>query len=146
MPDFVERVSREIGAARASVPGPGGSFSLVEHVWHLADLEREGFGERIERLQREERPFLPDFEGDRIARERDYRSRSLDEGLAAFRSARARNLETLRGVAEPAWERSGVQEHVGPVGLREIPSRMAEHDASHREQIRALAEHLGGET
>ena len=144
MPDFLERMSREIGVAKASVPGPGGSFSLVEHVWHLADLEREGFGERIERLQREERPFLPDFEGDRIARERDYPSRSLDEGLAAFRTARARNLEALRGVADEAWDRSGVQEHVGPVALRDIPARVAEHDASHREEIRALVEHLRG--
>jgi hypothetical protein len=28
----------------------GDAFSPVEQVWHLADLEREGFGVRIERL------------------------------------------------------------------------------------------------
>ena len=33
----------------------GDVFSPVEQVWHLADLEREGFGVRIERLLNE--PF-----------------------------------------------------------------------------------------
>ena len=30
-----------------AIPGPGGSFSPVEHCRHLADLEREGFAVRI---------------------------------------------------------------------------------------------------
>jgi hypothetical protein len=142
MPDFLERASSELGVDKGSAPGPGGSFSLVEQVWHLADLEREGFGERIERLQREERPHLPDFDGARIARERNYRSLGLGDGLAVFRAARTRNLEALRRLPEEAWDRSGTQENVGPIALRDIPARMADHDASHREEIRALLESL----
>jgi len=140
MPDFLERAARDLGPASVGVPGPGGSFSLLEQAWHLADLEREGFGERIDRLEREERPFLPDFDGDRIARERDYRSRRLDLGLAAFRAARARNLSRLRRLAGAAWDRGGMQEGVGDVTLADIPVRMAEHDASHRQEIMVLLE------
>ena len=56
----------------AGVPGSlvrvrSGPFALVEQVWHLADLEREGFGERIRRLIAEEDPFLPDFDGAHLA-------------------------------------------------------------------------------
>ena len=143
MPDFLELAGLELGADRAATPGPGGTFSLVEQAWHLADLEREGFGQRIDRLQQEERPHLPDFDGARIARERSYKSRALAEGLAAFRAARTRNLEALRHLPEDAWDCSGTQENVGPITLRDIPARMAEHDAGHREEIRALLESLG---
>ena len=41
-------------------------------------------------------------------------------------------------VAEDEWDCGGVQEAVGPVTLRDIPSMMVEHDASHREEIQAL--------
>jgi hypothetical protein len=140
MPDYLERAARDIGPAAATAPGPDGGFSLLEQAWHLADLEREGFGARIDRLEREERPFLPDFDGARVARERDYPSRRLDEGLAAFRAARARNLDRLRTLPEPSWRRSGVQEGVGDVTLADIPVRMAEHDASHRQEIEVLRE------
>jgi len=143
MPDFLESAARRLGEVAVATPGPHGSFSLLEQAWHLADLEREGFGERIARLEREERPFLRDFDGARIARERDYRSRRLDEGLAAFRAARAGNLERLRSLPEPMWPRAGVQEGVGDVTLAEIPARMAEHDASHREEIMVLLERAG---
>jgi hypothetical protein len=41
------------------------------------------------------------------------------------------------------WPRAGVQEGVGDVTLAEIPARMAEHDASHREEIMVLLERAG---
>src|SRR5437762_561384 len=70
-------------AWRASRAGDGG-FCLVEHAWHLADLEREGYGVRLLRLLNDDDPVLPNFDGDRIARERDYKSKTLAEGIAAF--------------------------------------------------------------
>ncbi len=73
-----------------------------------------------------------------MARERSYRTRSLPEGIAAFAAARAANVALLRAVAPELWERSGRQEGVGPVALREIPRMMLEHDAGHREEIAAL--------
>ena len=115
-----------------------GGFSLVEQAWHLADLEREGYGERIRRLLAEEDPALPDFEGDRVARERAYRTKSLPEGVAAFAAARAANLALLRNVTAADWERSGRQEGVDRVALRDLPRMMGEHDAGHREEIAAL--------
>jgi hypothetical protein len=129
----------------ASFPGesaarrpPDGSFSFVEHVWHLADLEREGFGVRIRRLLTEDEPMLPDFDGARIAGERDYRSRSLVEGLAAFALARHENLVALDALTDAQRSRGGTQEGAGRVTLRDIPMRMREHDASHRKEIEEL--------
>jgi DinB superfamily len=138
MPAFVERAARLLGESGTRAPGPEGSFSLVEHVWHLADLEMEGFGERIRRLRAERDPVLPDFEGDRIARERHYSARDLREGMDRFRAAREANLRALSEVTTDEWARGGTQEGYGALSLRDLPLLMVQHDRSHRDEIRAL--------
>lgn len=132
---FLEERLSGLTPEEAATPGPDDSFSPVEHCWHLADLEREGFGTRIERLLSEQGALLPDFDGARIARERQYRTRSLAEGLAAFRLERRKNLDRLRAVPEAGWSRAGTQEGVGPVMLCDVPAMMREHDDAHRAEI-----------
>lgn len=118
-------------------PGTG-AFSLVEHVWHLADLEREGYGVRIRRILSEDVPSLSDFEGERIARERCYRNRDLAEGLAAFAAARERNVAKLRSVRSSDWKRRAAQDGIGAVTLEDLPRMMAIHDRAHTAEIAAL--------
>jgi hypothetical protein len=112
-------------------------FSPVEQVWHLADLEREGFGVRIERLLNEDDALLPDFDGAKVAQRRDYRGKSLREGMRAFARARQDNIEALARVTPSEWTRRGEQQGVGPISLCDIPTMMAEHDAAHRAEINA---------
>ena len=127
----------DLSREQALIPGPEGTFSPVEQVWHLADLEREGFGARISRLLAEPNPHLPDFDGTAIAQARDYRSRSIAEGLAAFARARKENLASLQTIAAAQWTRAGLLEGVGPVSLCDMPSFMSQHDAAHRAEIEA---------
>jgi hypothetical protein len=138
MPHELESAAGKMTAEAARTPPADGGFSLVEQAWHLADLEREGYGARIRRLLAEEDPALPDFDGARVAAERNYRARSLAEGIASFRAARSANLALLRSVPPTAWGRAGRQEGVGRVTLRDIPRMMREHDDSHRAEIAAL--------
>lgn len=137
MADFVAARFASLSPDEASRPGPDESLSPVEQCWHLAELETEGFGARIRLLLDAEDPFLPDFDGARLARERNYRARSLGAGLAAFRAGRQANLGRLRSVAPDQWTRTGTQEGVGRVALCDLPSMMAEHDAAHRAEIEA---------
>jgi len=47
MPDFLIVTFSGLTPEQASIPGPPagkGAFSPVEHCWHLADLERFGYG------------------------------------------------------------------------------------------------------
>jgi len=120
-----------------SAPAAGG-FCLLEHAWHMADLEREGFGVRLRRLLQETEPFLPDFDGDRAARERQYRARGLQVGIEAFAAARAANLALLRSLAPDAWTRAGTQEGVGHLTLADLPRMMLQHDRAHAAEIAAL--------
>src|SRR5580700_958822 len=77
MPQYLEHELLALQPELIRQPAPDGSFSPVEQVWHLADLEREGFGSRIDRLLSEAEPQLPDFDGAAIAAARRYRSLSL---------------------------------------------------------------------
>jgi hypothetical protein len=137
MPAFLAQRFGSLPARQTTRPGPDGTFSPVEQCWHLADLERDGFGVRIRRLLGEEDPYLPDFDGTRVAKEREYVKRSLADGIAAFRDARAANLATLRALPAAEWSRTGTQEGVGRVALCDLPHMMAEHDAAHRAEIAA---------
>jgi hypothetical protein len=134
MPTFLDAAFGGLSAADAKVEGADG-FSPVEQCWHLADLERDGYAVRIRRLLSEAEPALPDFDGERVAQERNYKSLSLADGLESFRRTRAENLAALRALTESEWERRGTQEGVGRVGLCDIPLMMAEHDAAHRAEI-----------
>jgi hypothetical protein len=134
MPTFLDDVFGGLSTLDALTGGADG-FSPVEQCWHLADLEREGYAVRIRRLLHEVEPALPDFDGARVAQERNYTSLSLADGLQAFRRARAENLAALCRLTASEWERRGTQEGVGPVGLCDIPLMMAEHDAAHRLEI-----------
>ncbi len=142
MPEELERAFGGLAADASTRPGPDGAFSPVEHCWHLADLEREGYALRIRRLLDKHEPQLQDFDGARIAAARNYRQLSLEQGLAAFRAARRDNLRVLHSLAPTQWSRGGTQEGVGRITLADIPRMMAEHDASHRTEIDAWLRHI----
>jgi len=135
MAGYLEERCAGLSPDQAASAAAGGGFSLVEQCWHLADLEREGFGERIRRLLQETEPALEDFDGARYAAERKYTSRSLAGGIEAFRQARQENIAILRSIQGDDWQRRGTQEGVGRVALCDMPVMMAEHDASHRGEI-----------
>jgi hypothetical protein len=137
MPEFLVEQFLTLPREVASRAEPDGAFSPVEHCWHLADLEHEGYRARIERLLVEEEPVLPDFDGERIAQERQYRTKSLRDAIVAFRSARQANLSAFSKLGETDWFRAGRQEGVGRVALCDLPAMMAEHDRIHREEIEA---------
>jgi hypothetical protein len=138
-PAIVARVAAQVPVALARVRS--GPFALVEHVWHMADLERE-FAERIRRLLGEEDPFLPDFDGERVAKERQYLTLDLAAGLTAFASAREETLRRLDGIASEAGARRGRQEGVGTVSLAEMPGRIVDHDCAHVNEIAGLLSDL----
>ena len=105
-------------------------------------LEREGYGARIRRLLAETAPALPDFDGDRIARERDYLAGDVGLALEVFAQARARNIEELAALDAAALARRGAQEGVGEITLARVPRMMAAHDASHVAELTALVKEL----
>jgi hypothetical protein len=135
MPDFLSDMFGGLSSTEAATTLAADAFSPVEQCWHLADLEREGFAVRLRRLLEDPHPLLEDFDGARIARERQYKQKSLADGITAFRQARLNNLALIRALKPDDWTRQGEQEGVDPVMLCDIPPMMAGHDTAHREEI-----------
>jgi len=142
MPEIVVQAARTLPGSVVSDRPTHGGFAMVEHVWHLADLETDAYETRIRRILAEEEPELPNFDGEAVAAKRKYRALRLRDGLQKFADARQRNLAALGAVPEEAWQRTGILEGVGKVTLRDIPRMMHEHDLSHREEIEALLDEL----
>jgi hypothetical protein len=132
--ELVERLADGAGGMNPDPPG----LTLVEHVWHLADLEEEAYAVRIRRIREEDGPVLADFDGGRLAAERQYRLRDIGDGLLAFGRARSANVATLRQVSANEWARSATQDQVGPLTLDDVPRMMDEHDTSHRQDLEQL--------
>ena len=141
-PALLARAAAELPEDGVRHRGTQGDFSLVEHVWHLADLEREAYAVRIRRLLTEDEPQLSNFDGNRIARARLYHLRDLAEGLVAFTLARTRNLQRLREASVDEWKRAGELEGVGRVELADVPRMMTEHDRVHGVEIADLVREI----
>lgn len=141
---FPNTLQAAVAAAgtRLRVRASDGRFAMVEHLCHLGDLEREGYGARIEMLLSEEAPEWDDFDGDAIARERNYLEQDSDAALQRFLDARAANVARLRGVSESDWQRRGTHRGMGEVTLARLAEMMVQHDREHAADIAALLEEL----
>jgi hypothetical protein len=137
-PRFLTDALDQLGDPRARERPDEEHWSLCEQLWHLADIEREGWLVRIERILVEEQPALPDFDGDAIAAQRDYNSKDPYLALQRFRAARSASLARLRGLNALQWKRSGALEGVGPIALSDLPRQMSAHDEGHRREIEEL--------
>ena len=141
-PEAARRLAEGLGDDELRARADDGTFSFVEHACHLRDIEREGYGVRIERILREESPPLPDIDGERLAAARRYYEQRFEDGLADFAEARRLSVSALRGATDEQLDRRGVFEGVGEVTLAGLVSMMYEHDAAHRGELQALREGL----
>lgn len=112
----------------------GGGFSLVEHLWHLADIETLGWRVRFQRIRDELRPRLPGVDGDRLAAERQYQAQPWRAAARRFVAERRRTLATLAAYDADLLRRAvvfgGVRARAGGV-----VAAMVAHDADHRPEM-----------
>jgi len=137
MPSYLEKSFADLAIADMTRNGPSGEFAPIEQVWHLADLEQEGFAIRIQHLLWGFTTQMPDFDGDRVAKERQYKKLDFAEGIRKFKEARKRNIEILRNLKEDEWMREGKLEGVGAITLCDIPAFLFQHDLAHKAEIEA---------
>lgn len=137
-PPMLRKLLESVPHEKLTQRSAAGGFALVEHVWHLADLEVEGYGVRLRRLLDETNPSLPDFQGDIVAAERDYIRLPLAAGLDRFEQARMKNAALIASASEEERLREGEQEGVGTVTFARVAQMMDEHDREHAIEVMAL--------
>ena len=138
--DIVALIPRDAWTRR---PGNGG-FSLVEHVCHLRDIDEDGYGERVARILAEERPSLPDIDGDALARQRDYQSQDLEAALSAFAALRWQISARLAKLTPEERRRTGLMAAVREITIEGLVGAMLAHDSEHLDQLSELRRELVG--
>ncbi len=115
----------------------GGGFSLAQHLWHLADIDRLGWCERMRRIRSQRRLVLPGVNGDQLAIEHRYQQRPWRGAARRFVAERRRALADLARIDATQMQRpaqfSGQASVVGDV----LAAWLA-HDLEHRLEMAPL--------
>ena len=135
MSDFLTASFAALSRSQLSARGPNNAFAPIEQVWHLADLEKEGFHQRVTRLLHEDYPMLSDFDGTQAANDKNYLSKELRVGLAQFQHYRQLNLQLFAQLSESQWRRRGTLDGFGEVSLCDMPGFLFQHDNAHKQEI-----------
>jgi hypothetical protein len=137
-PESIRQLTARLARPELSWKPSCDEFSALEQVCHLRDLEREGYAARIKKLLTENNPLLPDFDGARIAVERDYNGQDFESAFQDFALARAENVRLMKTLSPEQINRSGVLGGVGAITLRKLFLLMRDHDRSHLEELTDL--------
>ena len=137
-----EIVAAIVEGAWRSKPSSGG-FSLVEHVCHLRDIDGDGYRLRLERMLAEQRPTLPDLDGDALARERDYQSADMATALASFTATRLAIAARLAKLTPDDRRRTGLMAGTTEITVEGLVEIMTAHDSEHLDQLNDLVREVG---
>lgn len=110
---------------------PGERFTAIEQLWHVHDVEIDGYHQRFRRILGEDHPFLPDLGSEALAKTRDYASREARPALAGFRAARERTVGMLSSLDAAQLGRTALFEDYGPTTTRGLVHFLASHDQQH---------------
>jgi hypothetical protein len=110
------------------------SWSILEVISHLYDIEREDFRPRLNAiLHRPAEEWTPIDPGSWIIA-RQYNQRDLAETLAGFLAEREKSLAWLKGLSTPDWEAEHVDQF-GSMMAGEMFASWVAHDNLHIRQL-----------
>ncbi|HSE40676.1 MAG TPA: DinB family protein [Acidobacteriota bacterium] len=138
LPKLLRKLLSEFGSENSKKKPADGSFSLTEQICHLRDLEYEGYLTRIIKILNEDCPELVEFDGTKVASERNYQSQDPQTALQAFEENRAASISQLEKVSPDQLQRNGRFGPFGMITLEQVIERMLEHDRSHMAELETL--------
>ncbi len=121
-------------SGEASTSLASGEWGPVEIVCHLRDAEERAL-ERMRMMRDLDDPFLPGYDQETWARERDYAHADLVEALADFTRFRLAHAEELAALSPEQWLRPGWHEEVGAITLLNHTIHLVCHDFVHLDQL-----------
>lgn len=120
---------------------PGvGKLSIIEHICHMIDMERDVFAVRLRRVLDEENPRLEPVDQEHMVDEARWQDRSFADLVDEWERLRKDNVELVSGTSPAHWTRPVRHPDLGPKStFADVVSRWARHDADHLRQIEILA-------
>jgi hypothetical protein len=110
---------------------PSESFTALEQICHVRDIEVEGYQARLHRTLTETNPFLPSIESYELAKEREYSAASALDVLESFRRARAETVALVTDLNPDQLRRTATFEGYGPVTTMSLVHYLSSHDQQH---------------
>jgi hypothetical protein len=112
---------------------------VTEVICHVRDVEECAL-ERMQAMRDHDDPFLPAYDQDRWARDRQYAATDVREALTAFIRWRAQHIAALERLSPLQWDCTGRHEELHGITIRTQTVQIIAHDAIHAAQI---AQQLG---
>lgn len=138
MPAFLNAAIPGLPTAVLAAKPAGESLSLIEHLCHLRDCERDLYGERINRVLRCDQPHLAPVDVGIWPTQRDYLNQCGSQALQDFCTLRAALLVQLRTLAEEDMQRTGMRVDASLITVYGLVEQIAEHDRDHRWRMAAI--------
>jgi uncharacterized damage-inducible protein DinB len=114
-----------------------GEWSMKEVCGHLVEDART-WQERITLITTQADPYLARLDPVVSVREGGYQDAPIETTLEEFRRIRRQTVETLRGLSDGGWQRSGRHWSEGNMTIQQACSVALEHAESHLEQLQRL--------
>jgi hypothetical protein len=138
LPEQVEKLVRGLSEEQLTWKPAPEMFSMRESVLHLRDIDVEGYARRVSLILDEERPMLPDVNGARLARERNYNAQPIQPALDDLHASRAASVARLKSCSDRDLDRQAEMQGVGTIDLHRLLELWIEHDAGHITDIAEL--------
>jgi len=118
------------------VPGswegcPSETFTALEQICHVRDIEVDGYHLRFSRMLSETSPALASIDSDALAKERGYAAATPAQVFESFRAARQETVALLRTLSDDQLARSGTFDGYGSLTLRALIHYLSSHDQQH---------------
>jgi hypothetical protein len=110
---------------------PSESFTAIEHLSHVRDIEEAGYHQRFRRALTQVNPSLEPLEGYSLAKEHKYADAKAEDVLAAFRTVRAETVQLLSGLTQTQLNRTATFNGYGIVTINSLVHYLCSHNQQH---------------
>lgn len=111
------------------------AFSVKEIIYHLLEVE-ELWHRRIRQLLGGNDNRFQQIDPDALAQEHDYNSKSYEDGIHQWETARAETIKIIDTMTEDERNLVGVHSRYGEMNVHRIIEIMTNHDLQHLEQMK----------
>jgi len=122
----------------ARKPGVG-KLSILEHLVHMLDMERDVFGVRLRRVLEEDDPKLEPVDQEHYVDETRYAGRTFRQMFDEWENLRRANVELVETTGPADWKRPVRHPDLGKATFADVVNRWSRHDADHLRQIEIIA-------
>lgn len=131
----LQQLTRDFTEEDWSRRKPDVSFSILESVSHLLDVDAEINLPRFETILKNKNPFIPGVDSDAWINDREYNLNRTSTVFGEFLQTRTRLLHILMGLTNDDWLRPARHSIFGPTTLLELAGIVAVHDQDHLRQV-----------